>query len=303
MVQSQNKNRSPNDLLPHIFIENTREIIKTIQNTRNSKLLVLISHKSLGATVVLDINSVVRKMNKGGDLDKLDVLLESGGGDLDSAYKILQILKSHANHVTVVVPFYAKSAATLIALGSDRLQMCSAGELGPIDPQVLDPDSGMMVPALSIKNAMDFINEAPNPIVAASLADKISPLLIGAYRNAEAASQQCLNEILATKEFDDEKREELVGVFTKNQLSHGYPMPRDFLKRHGIDVDKLEVEEEELFADLHEKWIKYCTDMYSRHHEQAGQMFILQNSEVEIVKLGDAVINSTYTAADKFVYK
>ena len=43
MVQSQNKDRSPNDLLPHTFTENTREIIKTIQNTRNSKLLALLT--------------------------------------------------------------------------------------------------------------------------------------------------------------------------------------------------------------------------------------------------------------------
>ena len=147
--------------------------------------------------------------------------MESGGGDLDSAYKILQILKSHAKRVTVVVPFHAKSAAALTALGADRLQMYRAGELGPIDPQVLDPDSGMMVPALSIKNAMDF-NEATNPIVAASLADKISPMLMDAYRNAEAASRQCLNEIFTAKKFDSERREDLVGVFTEDLLSHGY---------------------------------------------------------------------------------
>ena len=232
-------------------------------------------------------------MGKTGDLDNLDVLLDSGGGDLDSAYKILQIFKSHAKHVTVVVPFYAKSAATLIALGADRLQMCRAGELGPVDPQVLDPDSGMMVPALSIKNAMDFINEAPNPIVAASLADKISPMLIGAYRNAEAASKQCLNEIFAEKKFDDEKREKIVGVFTKDLFSHGYPMSRDFLTKHGIHVAKLNGEEENLFADLHETWLEYCTKTYATNHEQAGQMLILQNSMTALVKLGDGTIRGT----------
>lgn len=292
MREPQDKDVSASHPSPSMVIEQTRKIIDAIQTARKSKLLVLISHKSLGIGVVLSINSMIRKMDRAGGLESLDVLLDSGGGDLDSAYKILQILKSHAKRVTVVVPFYAKSAATLIALGADSLQMCRAGELGPIDPQVLDPDSGMMVPALSIKNAMDFINEASNPIVAASLADKISPMLIGAYRNAEDASKQCLNEIFAAKVTDDKERERLVGVFTKELLSHGYPMSRDFLEKHGIPVIELKEDEEDMFADLHEMWLEYCTDVYAANHEQAGQMLILQNSMTELVKLGDSRIKS-----------
>ena len=292
MGEPQDRGRLLDALSPDTVIEEAGYIINAIQDARGSKILVLISHKPLGVEVTLALNSMVRKMGRNGGLDSLDVLLESGGGDLDSAYKILQILKSHAKHVTVIVPFYAKSAAALIALGADRLQMCRAGELGPIDPQVLDPDSGMMVPALSIKNAMDFINEAPNPIVAVSLADKISPMLIGAYRNAEAASRQSLNEILTAKGFDAEKRETLVGVFTKNQLSHGYPMSRDFLRKHGTRVVELAEDEEGLFADLHERWIKYCTDTYAANREQAGQILILQNSEVALVELGNATIST-----------
>lgn len=292
MREPQDKDVSASHPSPSMVIEQTRKIIDAIQTARKSKLLVLISHKSLGIGVVLSINSMIRKMDRAGGLENLDVLLDSGGGDLDSAYKILQILKSHAKRVTVVVPFYAKSAATLIALGADSLQMCRAGELGPIDPQVLDPDSGMMVPALSIKNAMDFINEASNPIVAASLADKISPMLIGAYRNAEDASKQCLNEIFAAKVTDDKERERLVGVFTKELLSHGYPMSRDFLEKHGIPAIELKEDEEDMFADLHEMWLEYCTDVYAANHEQAGQMLILQNSMTELVKLGDSRIKS-----------
>lgn len=293
MSESQGRNRLPGVLSLDTVIEEVGGIIDKIQTSRDSKLLVLISHKPIRLGVALALNSMLRKMGKDSDLSNLDVLLDSGGGDLDSAYKILQILKSHAKCVTVVVPFYAKSAAALIALGADNLQMCRAGELGPIDPQVLDPDSDMMVPALSIKNAMNFINESSNPIVAASLADKISPMLIGAYRNAEAASRQCLNEILMEKKFDANKRKELVSILTKNQLSHGYPMSLGFLKKHGIPVTELTEVEEDMFADLHERWIKYCTDMYATNSEQAGKMLILQNSETALVMLGDATISTT----------
>lgn len=292
MSEPQGRDRLLGALSPHTVIEEAGRLIDAIQTARNSKLLVLISHKSLDIEVVLALNSIIRRMNKASELNKLDVILDSGGGDLDSAYKILQILKAHAKYVTVVVPFYAKSAAVLIALGADRLQMCRAGELGPIDPQVLDPDSGMRVPALSLKKAMDFINEAPNPIVAASLADKISPMLIGAYRNDEAASRQCLNEILMTKEFNAEERKKLVSVFTEKQLSHGYPMSQDFLKKHGIPIAELPNDEEDLFADLHEMWINYCTHVYAINRKQSGEMLILQTTDATLVKLGDATISA-----------
>lgn len=290
MSEPQSNDKLLNYPSPDTVIEQAKATVAAIQASRKSRLLVLISHSPLSGEVALSISNMMRKMSKEGDLDNLDVLLESGGGDLDAAYKILQILKSHSKQVTVVVPFYAKSAATLIALGADRLQMCRAGELGPIDPQVLDPNSGMMVPALSIKNAMDFINEATNPIVAASLADKISPLLIGAYRNAEASAKQCLSDIFTAKNFSSEQIERLVEVFTKELLSHGYPVSIDFLNDHDVPVHTLTGDEEDLFADLHETWSDYCIKVYESDSERAGHMLILQSDITELVKVGNRVI-------------
>ena len=293
MSKPQNKNESLDHLSLDTVIKQTRKIIDVIQTARNSKLLVLISHRSLDSKVTLSISSALRKMDKAGSLDNLDVLLESRGGDINSAYKILQMLKAYAKHVTVVVPFYAKSAATLIALGADRLQMCKVGELGPVDPQVLDPNSSMMMPALSIKRAVDFINEISNPIVVASMADKISPMLIGAYRNAEAASKQYLNQIFMAKGFDEKERERLVSVFTKELLSHGYPMSVDFLKKHNIPMIELEEDQEHLFADLHEIWLKYCNNVYAANSKQARQMFILQNDMAVLINPRTIMITDT----------
>ena len=287
--KSKDHDITQNHPLPDEVIKHTSEIVETLQKSRKSRLLVLILHQSIGPSAALDLSNVMRRM---GEVDTLDVLMESGGGNLDFAYKILRLLKSYAKQVTVIVPFYAKSAATLIALGADRLQMCRAGELGPIDPQVIDPDSNIMVPAVSIKSAMDFIAEVDDPLIKASLTDKISPMLMGAYRNAEAMSKQYLDEILATKKFDDSKREDLVGLFTEMMHFHGYPMSIDFLEKHGVPVDALSESEESLFADLHEQWIKYCRDVYAVDAKQAGQMLILQSTAMTLVKLNNIVIRN-----------
>ena len=293
MEEQGNKDKPPEAHTSDMVIDQTAKIIDAIQTARKSRLVVLISHKQLNIWVALYLNSMIRKMCVKEDLEAIDVLLDSAGGDIDSAYKVSQILKSYAKRVTVIVPFYAKSAATLIALGADRLQMCRGGELGPVDPQVWDPDSGAHVPALSLKNAMDFINEADNPITAVSLATKISPLLIGSYRNAEATSRQYLNEIFTAKGMDGDKRDDLVDVFTKQLLSHGFPMSQDFLTRHGVAVDSLDKNEENMFADLHEMWSEYCLGMYAADPEQEGHALVLQSSEKTFIMLGDAIVIDT----------
>ena len=264
--------------------------IKNIQKARKSKLLVLVSHHSIDGSVTFALNNMLRKV---GHVENLDVLLESGGGDLDSAYKILLLLKSYAKTVTVIVPFYAKSAATLIALGADHLQMCLAGELGPLDPQIWDPNSDEMVPALSIKKMVGFITGVHNPIMEVSLADKLSPLLIGAYKVAEETSKQYLYEIFTSKGHDDDKTRMLISVFTEKFLSHGYPITKNLLEKYGIPVEKLDMRDENSFADLHAKLVMYCESVYATRPDHKGQMLILQTDDMAFLKVGNTVITAS----------
>ena len=45
-------------------------------------------------------------------LETIDVVVHSPGGDISAAYHMVRILRRHADHVTVIVPEWAKSAAT-----------------------------------------------------------------------------------------------------------------------------------------------------------------------------------------------
>ena len=65
-------------------------------------------------------------------------MLHSGGGDSDAAEKLITMVRYKVKNgvLRVIVPHYAKSAATLMALGADYIVMSDSSELGPIDPQV-----------------------------------------------------------------------------------------------------------------------------------------------------------------------
>lgn len=72
--------------------------------------------------------------------EPIGILLESPGGDADTAYRVGRLLQRRSgNKLTVIIPQYAKSAATLLALAGSRLVMAENAELGPLDVQLFDP--------------------------------------------------------------------------------------------------------------------------------------------------------------------
>lgn len=65
-------------------------------------------------------------------------VLNSPGGSGLAAERIINICRNYSsNDFEVLVPNKAKSAATMICLGSNKIWMSSSSELGPIDPQTI----------------------------------------------------------------------------------------------------------------------------------------------------------------------
>jgi len=93
-------------------------------------------------------------------VDRIHVILDSAGGSLDSAYKTVVYLRAFAKEVRVYVPTRAKSAATLIAIGADRVEMSPFAELGPLDTQIIDPrNPTARISALDCYRSVDHVRE------------------------------------------------------------------------------------------------------------------------------------------------
>lgn len=267
-------------------LSNAITIIKQIESKRKSKLLTFYSHQSISQPTAYRLNKILRKMEP---IENLDVLLESGGGDINASYKILKMFRLYAKRTRIIVPFFAKSAASLIAVGGDELAMCKGGELGPIDPQVRDPVSGQFIPAHSIKEAINFIEDTKDPLVKLSLADKIPPLLMGAFREAGQSSKQYLDEVFAKL---GDKKTEAIHTFTERFLSHGYPMDREFLRKTGINVCDLDPDTENLLCDLHEIYADLYDDLYAKHQGQLDEILLIQSNGRQSVVFGGHDITS-----------
>jgi hypothetical protein len=228
-------------------IDKTQPLIKEIEELRKSKLVVLFcGDDSIDHVMCYRLLKILRQL---GTIEKLDLFIDSGGGDIDAACKMVKILKQYSKSFSIVIPYMAKSAATLLALNAEEVVMCKAGELGVADPQVREPITGIYVPAHSIKEAIDFIEEIKDPYVKLSLTDKLPPLLIGAFRDAQSASKQYVEESLSKLASN---KEEATHMFTQKYLSHGYPIDRDLCKQAGLNVVFPSAELEKRLGDLFE---------------------------------------------------
>jgi hypothetical protein len=88
---------------------------------------------------------------------ELDLWLDSPGGSADAAFKLVLLFQSRASKFRVIVPDYAKSAATLLALGADEIYMTPTAELGPLDAQVEYEQGGITISALDIADSLDHL--------------------------------------------------------------------------------------------------------------------------------------------------
>lgn len=73
------------------------------------------------------------------DLSKgLALVISSPGGDGLAAESIIKVCRSYSRtgKFVALVPGKAKSAATMICLGAERIIMGPTAELGPVDPQL-----------------------------------------------------------------------------------------------------------------------------------------------------------------------
>ena len=84
-----------------------------------------------------DINGFMAGVH-GHDFSKgLLLVLHTPGGMAEAAQTIVDYLRSKFSSIDVLIPTYAMSAGTMIALGCDRIVMGKQSQLGPTDPQLI----------------------------------------------------------------------------------------------------------------------------------------------------------------------
>jgi ClpP class serine protease len=199
-----------------------KRILNRISRERKSQVITLIHRQEtiafLGIPIsryidIDDSEEVMRAIRMTPHDTPIDLIMHTPGGIALAATQIALALKAHPAPKRVIVPHYAMSGGTLIALAADEILMDPHAVLGPIDPQLAEGTAAY--PASSVIRVMER-----KPI------ERINDrtiILAEEARKAQAQMIELVKEILKGKCGDDHVGfviEELV----MGKYTHDYPI-------------------------------------------------------------------------------
>lgn len=161
-------------------------LIRSIEEECGRRLICYVSGRA--ATIDRDDSAgfmeMLHNISQG---QSIDLLLHTRGGDVDAAEKLLSLVQATVadGQLRMVIPDFAKSAGTLMALGADTLIMSDSSELGTIDPQIWSDDgrgNEICHSVLSYLDAFkihsDALRENPHDPVAQLMLSKLDPTTV-----------------------------------------------------------------------------------------------------------------------------
>jgi ClpP class serine protease len=213
------------------MIEASRgKLLQDLERARGSRVIALIHRQEtlrlLGFPLaryidIQDSEQVLRAIKLTSPDVPIDLILHTPGGVVLASGQIAYALCRHPAPVTVIVPHYAMSGGTLIALAADEIIMDPNAVLGPIDPQLGDQ------PAVSILSVLDRkdINEIDDrTLVLADMAKK-------AIRQV----RETATSILAAHH-EPEQAAQIAETLSSGQWTHDYPISVSEARNIGLRV-------------------------------------------------------------------
>ena len=239
-----------------------QELIRAIEQRTKRLLVCYVSGRAahIDRDDVLGLIDLLHNVKQNSDLD---FLLHTGGGDIDAAEKILMLIRTvvGTGMLRVVVPDFAKSAGTLIALGGDKIVMSDSSELGPIDPQIrLNDSHGNLIPhpVQSFLNAYkehsEQLNANPNDTAARIMLSKLDPATLQLFKSAKDRARQFAEAQLLRKGVKNYTEVANKLLDTNRWLMHGQMIGWQAAEEMGLDVEYLDQKSEnwQLY------WRLYC---------------------------------------------
>lgn len=208
-----------------------REIVSALESERGSHVITLIHRREPweeepkeredARLTIEDSEFVLMQIRATPPERPIDLIIHTPGGLALAAEMIATAVKLHPAKVTVIVPFYAMSGGTLIALAADEICMEAYSVLGPVDPQVGGWPSGALLHLVAKKP----IEATSDPML---LLAEIAKLRLGSI-------QRFIMWLLAGK-LPQQAAAQTAEFLTGGYLAHDTPVMLETARKMGLPV-------------------------------------------------------------------
>jgi ClpP class serine protease len=203
-----------------------RRALAVLSRERKATVITLIHRQEqislLGFPVVRyididDAEGVLRAISETPPGRPIEIILHTPGGMVVAARQIATALADHDGPVTAVVPHYAMSGGTMIAMAADEIVLDAHACLGPVDPQ------------LGQNAAASVLAVAERP------GDHDDQTLIMADLGRKAIAQvEGFTERMLRRHMEPERATEVARLLSTGTWTHDHPLQFADVQRLGL---------------------------------------------------------------------
>lgn len=281
---------------PPILFDQTQLLIAEIEKAIKGKFLVY-WNSFRGSVCDHDVVALYELLQKVGATEKVFIFLKSRGGNGESSLRIVNLIREYCQRVTALIPLECASAATMISLGADEIQMGPLAHLTAVDSSLnhnLSPidetqnqrvsvsqDELTRIVKLWNQNAKDHHE---NPY--SDIFKYIHPLVVGAIDRSSSLSIKICQEILSYHIADEKECEKISIHLNAEYPSHSYPITAREAKRIGLKVSPLDKNLNDLLLDLNEIYSEMAqraiTDYDESNYHDNEILNIIEAKDIQI---------------------
>lgn len=180
----------------------------------------------------------------------LTLILHTPGGDIGGAQALMSYLHTKFEFIEVIVPTYAMSAGTMMALGSHNVVMGRQSQLGPIDAQIFtgsrQVSAGAVLSQFEVAR-QDILNEPRSAHYWHPILQSMGPALHQEAKYALEYGQSLVTQWLRQRMCADRadpaaEAAKIANYFntTDQHKHHGRRIDREECRAKGVTVEDLE---------------------------------------------------------------
>jgi ClpP class serine protease len=218
-------------LQQRVLLTRRLSAIHRLERKRGSRVITLIHRQEAFSFFGLpfaryididDSEEILRAVELTDPSIPIDLIIHTPGGLVLAAEQIASGLRRHRATVTVMVPHYAMSGGTLIALGADGILMAPSAVLGPVDPQIGQWAAASILAAVAQKD----VNKV----------DDETLILADVSKKAQEQVRSIAYELLRGNDMLEDQADKLALILSEGRWTHDFPITAETANELGLRV-------------------------------------------------------------------
>jgi len=187
---------------------------------------------------------------------QIDLFVYAREGTIEVPWKIVTMIREFTDKFSVLVPYKAFSATTLLALGADEIVMGRKAELGPIDPQIKFEKPGepgtVVQSTISTEDVMSYLNflkdtekadlsdQSARALLINKLVESLGPSFVGQINRVHSHIRDVARKMLASRNSQFLLKEptinSIVDQLAEKTYQHGHAIGRHEATEIGLNI-------------------------------------------------------------------